>query len=540
MTEPGQPTRLPMDAGDGFPERFWDNDEVPIVDDRSADNLATGLVDLSFVRQALGRSKRVWCSIAVVGLVIGVGLFLYFKPPYSTTVSVLLRADPNIDAPTSMETASVIAQEPAVVQLADHELGLPVSTQLHYTVAVFNNQVLNITMSAPTSQQAAHEAETVANAFLTERADLVKSQMTATLNGIASQVTQAQNNYNQVNSEYEHIQSEPSSTSQQSQLKRMESKLSAAENALSTLTYQQTEEKLNSTEMVTDSSIISTSVPKTSSSLKRYGIELGAGAFFGGLVIGISIVVIRALLSDRLYRRDDVAVAINAPVRLSVLSAGDSKRRKRHGDARSATGGRHPDEKAADLARVVAHLRESLPEGVSAPSSLVVVAVDDPAFVADAVAELAASLAREGSRVGVADLADGIFAGGLIGTEPGIRLANIGGTQITVVVPRTYNLVPVGPRDQRITRGLTRSREIAAVYEACDFFLTVVVLDPAVGAGHLSTWAADAVAVVTAGQSTVGKVQAVGEMIRDGGTRLVSAILLGADKGDESFGLVKA
>jgi hypothetical protein len=43
--------------------------------------------------------------------------------------------------------------------------------------------------------------------------------------------------------------------------------------------------------------------------------------------------------------------------------------------------------------------------------------------------------------------------------------------------------------------------------------------------------------VITAGRSSWEKIQAVGEMIRLAGTRLISAVLVGADKTDESLGV---
>ena len=43
-----------------------------------------------------------------------------------------------------------------------------------------------------------------------------------------------------------------------------------------------------------------------------------AGGLFGGIVVGMAGVIVAALLSRRLRRRDDVAVAMGAPVRLSV------------------------------------------------------------------------------------------------------------------------------------------------------------------------------------------------------------------------------
>ena len=43
-----------------------------------------------------------------------------------------------------------------------------------------------------------------------------------------------------------------------------------------------------------------------------------AGGLVGGLALGVGGVVLGALLSRRLRRRDDVAAALGAPVRLSV------------------------------------------------------------------------------------------------------------------------------------------------------------------------------------------------------------------------------
>jgi hypothetical protein len=58
-----------------------------------------------------------------------------------------------------------------------------------------------------------------------------------------------------------------------------------------------------------------------------------------------------------------------------------------------------------------------------------------------------------------------------------------------------------------------------------------------VGGEHLPTWASTAVAMVTAGRSSWTRIQAASEMTRLSGTRLVSGVLIGADKTDESLGV---
>ena len=67
--------------------------------------------------------------------------------------------------------------------------------------------------------------------------------------------------------------------------------------------------------------------------------------------------------------------------------------------------------------------------------------------------------------------------------------------------------------------------------------LTLATLNASLGGDHLATWATDAVAVITASRSSWTTISAVGEMIRLSGTRLVSAVLIGADQSDESLGL---
>ena len=73
-----------------------------------------------------------------------------------------------------------------------------------------------------------------------------------------------------------------------------------------------------------------------------------------------------------------------------------------------------------------------------------------------------------------------------------------------------------------------------------DIGLSTNDLDPMLGSDHLATWANDVVVMVTAGRSSWIRVEAVGEMVRLAGARIVSAVLVGADKTDESLGMVRA
>jgi hypothetical protein len=245
------------------------------------------------------------------------------------------------------------------------------------------------------------------------------------------------------------------------------------------------------------------------------------------------IIVFAALLSRRLRRRDDIALALDAPVRLSV------------GPLRSR---RWPPtlpwqaaQQKLDFKRVVMHLRGVLPGSSQGPASLAVVAVDDADVVAPVVASLAASCAADGKRVTVADLSGGGYLARRLGvSEPGIHKASQDGATIVVVLPEPGEVAPVGPVQGGASLAVP-GKASAALIAACssaNLLLTLAVLDPAFGGDHLGTWATNAVAVVTAGESSAEKIHGVGEMIRLAGTRLDSAILLGVDKNDESMGVI--
>lgn len=525
VTGPGQPTGLPMETADGFTE--WGYGFPPAVDG-PAEETPTGLIDLGYLGAALRRSRRLWLTIAAAGLFIGAALFVSSKPSYQATAAILLKGDPTMDAPTQILTASEIAQEPTVAQLALKNLGLP-GTRLPYTVTVIDNQVLTISLGAATSAAAVREVDAVAGAFLQIRDQAVQSLATGTINGESEQLTQDQQSVKSLDEQVNQVASEPASTAQQHQLTNLQAERSAAATALTNLQQQQADSRLIAADMLSGSRVMSTSLP-TAASRKKAAIEEVGGTFFGSLFLGLAIVVIRAVLSDRLYRRDDVAVALSAPVRMSVLSGADGKRRLNVGgrDAR----------READLARVTECLRNCVPVSTMGHASLAIVPVDDQGFVTAALTALIELYASEGKHVAVADLAGGTLAGSLGASQPGVHVVTMNAGRAAVVLPGAGQVAPTGPRGHGSLH-VASGDDIAALYSSCDIVLALATLDPAIGADHLGTWADEAVAVVTAGRSSVARVQAVGEMIRDAGVRLTAGILLGADKKDESFGLVR-
>ncbi len=192
------------------------------------------------------------------------------------------------------------------------------------------------------------------------------------------------------------------------------------------------------------------------------------------------------------------------------------------------------------MPKLIAYLRSTVREGSEeSAAALAVVPVGNADVVALALVCLATSCAREGRRVVLADLAEGVPAARLLGVrDPGIHVVGADGAQVGLVVPDPKDRVAIGPVRAASMQApsMRPDKALAAACASADLLLTIATLDAALGAEHLATWTTDVVVVVTAGRSAAARLSSTGRMIRLAGTRLVSAALIGADKADDSLG----
>jgi hypothetical protein len=287
--------------------------------------------------------------------------------------------------------------------------------------------------------------------------------------------------------------------------------------------------------VVATNSAVQNSKPLSSAALipksrVKTAVIYAATGLIAGLMLGLGYVAISVLLSDRLRRRDDVAHALGTSVRLSIGKV----------PLRRLWPGHHGLSAAGlpEVQRIASQWRTILPKD-PAGSALAVVPADDTGVAALALVSLAQSCAQQDRRVILADLCHGAPAGRLLGARtPGIHEVQAGDAKLTVMIPGPGAAVAAGPLPAAArARPGPPDPELAVAYKPTDVLLTLLDLDPMLGADHLTTWAGNAVVLVTAGQSSWVRVQAVGELIRLSGARLVSAVLVGADQGDESLGL---
>jgi capsular polysaccharide biosynthesis protein len=506
VNNPGQIAWDPVLNGNRG-EYLADYEDPADLDDRAA-GPAAGLVSLGFLWAALRRTAWRWCTLAVLGLIIGGGYYAVSPPTPTATTSLLLVDNPSQNPVTQAQTDLALAQSLQVATAAVRQLGLPQAPESFlgsYSAVTTSPQVITISARGATSGAAVQVAQAVAQQFLAIRGAYQQTQYNLLQTQLNQELTAAR----------QQVRTASAGAEQTTAL----TNLGAVQ---SYVTPTLTAAKTNMQAMIKGSVVLNAAEPVKASRTKGI-LEYAAAGLVIGLTLGVGIVVIAAITSDKLRRRDDIAYAIGAPVRLNV---GHLRTGRTLASFRRSPG---------DMGLVVDHLGKAIPSMGRGPVSLAVVPVDDTASAARAVVALAASLAGS-KRVVVADLSAGAPAARLLGVrEPGLVRVDHEDAHLTVVMPAADDMAPAGPLP-----GLDQHAEPdAALASACaqaDIVLSLVSLDPARGGDHLVTWATDVVAMVTAGRSTATRIHTVGEMIRLSGARLASVVVMDFDKADESLG----
>jgi len=524
--------------------RSWADGNFTAADD-APENFSPSLVSLGFIKAAVRRSARFIVVLAAAGFLIGAAAYVASPHAAQASTTLYLTVGPEAVPGTAIQDDQAIVQSRAVAGLVVRKLGLPQGVNSFlgsYTATALTDKVLQITVNAPSGDEATTQARTLATEFLQYRAQQLEKAQQQTFLALDQQVNQAQQQINATRSKIAGLLAQPRSPTQQGMLSRLRTQVTHEKSALFAL-----QQNVNSTRADTQDATASqvngsyvlaaAAVDPPHSKLKHLVLYAAIG-LVAGLVLSLGFVVIRALISDRLFRRDDVARALGAPVKLSVGRVRLSRWLPGWKGLRAARG--------TNVRRIVTYLGKMVPAHSRRAhsrraASLAVVPVDDPRVAALSLMSLAISCAQQGMQVVVADLASGAPAAGLVGSnKPGVGPVDVDDARLIVAVPERDDVEPTGPLGHASARDQP-SPFTEAVNAACassNVLFTLAPLDPALGGEHLATWATEAVVFITAGRSSWTKIHAVGEMTRLAGTRRVSAVLVGADKTDDSLGVI--
>lgn len=533
---------------DDLAEPEWPDDDLPGVTERGggflAGELAAGLASLPAVGAAIRRRVRMCCMAGVIGFLLGTAIYVVHPPAYEASTSVLVTQNPLLDPLDAVQTDVALVQSRTVAQLAMKHLGILKTEsvfkfQESYTVVALTDRVLLITIGAPSSAEAIQRASALAHAYLNFRDSMLWTERQETLNALQGKVNYAQTQISSIAYNLGRAEAQRPSPAQRALVARLKADRKTWLAAQSTLAAEyvsfQVQSEVTTASMVKGSGVLDKAAALPRSKYKKPEVYV-IGGLLAGLLVGLAIVIITELVTDKLRRRDDVAKALGAPVLLSVGKVWAGRWPARLIAARypmTVAGG-------AEMQRVIGCLRRAVTDD-DGPATLAVVTIDETKVATVAVAALAVAAAQAGLHVIVADLTADRTIARLTGVrESGVRIATIEGQQLVIAVPDRGDISPVGPVRVDSMGPRTAGPALAAAYGSADLLITLANLDPALGADYLASWSPSVVAVLTAGTSSATKIHSVGEMIRFSGAQLRGAILLGADKRDETVGILSS
>ena len=474
---------------------------------------------------ALRRRWRVWCATALVAMVLG-GLFFIAKPPvWTATTEILVRrpATTQADPARQMETDVKTAESDAVLKGATARL--PRGTLIDYSVESLSNDILRVTARGADRSAALRSAEALANEFLRFRADQVALEAKAYGAVLQQQADPLTAKIEALNTQI--AAAPPSAVGAQSGLTSLLNSRDQLESRLAAIQQQSTDAGVAAAVATQISRALGPADAKAPPKLSLLVVDLLAG-LIGGAAAGGGWVVFGAIVTDRARRREDVMAALHAPVAVSVASVADPHRfrgrsvrvdvgrlQRRHGNP------------GRDVTLMVGHLRRALAASGTAKPAVLVVSVDSDWSAGPVVAEAAAQLRAEGNDILMADFSN---AGALA------TLLRATGPLTTVNAGPPASKLWTGSKSPAFNARVDQWLKLHDLGQEADIILVLATLDPAVGAGHLVELASTAVVVATAGRSTATALRSAARMIRAEGIVLHSAMLVGADRLDETSG----
>lgn len=494
-----------------------DAEADPFVESEPMHLVGGRIVSLRFIRMALRRRRRLWVSLAVLGLLIGVGYHLVVPVKYWATTTLYLAAPPGTNLTVAsannlaMLGTDAVGQR-AIALLGEHDITPSELLGKAPGVAVSDN-VLNITISGTSPEEAVRRTNAVAKSYLAFRAAQDNAQNQAIVTAANVQIAKLQ-------AEIDALTTQIDAAGTQNLI----AERAAYTIQVTDLRQEIATEDLDMLSVSRGSKVISPATLVHTSKKKVLALD-GLSGLGAGLSLGLLIVVLEAVLSDRLRRREDIAALLGAPVQVSIGRVG----RRRFFIRRPLRAMISDPDPGVQI--LVQYLRERLAFGGSKMTELVV-AVDDVTVPAAAMASLARILSSSGDRVVLVDATVHRELANALGVvqvgSQSVRMA--GDSMVTLLVP---------PRPWESDDASGWEYDVAGLAKA-DAVLVVATIDPAVGAWHLRKWAADAVVTVSSGRSTGHRISAIAEMLEAADVTLSTVVLLGADEDDESVGLPEA
>jgi capsular polysaccharide biosynthesis protein len=296
------------------------------------------LLDFTRLWTAIRRGRRLWLSFALLGFLAG-GLLTVLMPPTPTAVTRILVVHEQ-DGPSDggslirtdvalMSTTRIAADALERLKVAER----PEEFLKTITVVGLTNNVLEVTVEAPTGAEAARRAKALAEAFIADHVGRIQSAAAAEAKALTDQRTQVQAELNEVNgqisgAEAAAVNAENNDEDDNDQnneegaapppsnaatLDSLYARRAELTDQISQLTQQAQEAGLGAPRVAAGTQIVDAPRPVRTSLKITGATNAGIGLAFG-LVVGVALAAVTGVVRDKPVLRRDIAENLGASV----------------------------------------------------------------------------------------------------------------------------------------------------------------------------------------------------------------------------------
>ncbi|MEU5607211.1 Wzz/FepE/Etk N-terminal domain-containing protein [Streptomyces sparsogenes] len=278
---------------------------------------AVPLVDLRSLVVAVRRRRRLWCSLGLLGLLIGAAVAVVLPPP-PTAVTKLLVAHQE-DQPNDMGTLIRTDVELlGTTRIADRALRILKSPEnaedfmRDYRGTGLTNNLLQITVTADSDAKAKARARALADAFIADHVRRMREAAKAESDALLAQRDRMRSELAKVNQEIgdRSPESDPKTSASMESLFARRAELGSR---IADLDQRAEEARLGTPRLVAGTQIVDAprvvrySLPRAAATDAAIGLALG-------LFLGLALAAVGSVVADRPLLRRDIAANLGASV----------------------------------------------------------------------------------------------------------------------------------------------------------------------------------------------------------------------------------
>ncbi|WP_326568003.1 Wzz/FepE/Etk N-terminal domain-containing protein [Amycolatopsis rhabdoformis] len=283
----------------------------------TAQSSSPPLIDFQRLVVAVRRHRRMWVAVALLGLVLGaaVAVLLPAPPTAVTKVIVIHPDDSPTDSGTLMRTDVAVLETAKIASEALKKVNSTEATEdflKDYTGLGLTNNVMQVTVTAKTKEDALAKAQALADVFIADHVKRNQAAANAQAKALLDQRTQAQQQLAQIDAQAA-AEADKGSRANAGTLEQLYTQRADLVSKVADLQNQAQQAGIGTpqvaagTLIVDAPAILKVSLPKTAATNAAIGFALG-------LALGLGLAVVTALVRDRPVLRREISENLGASV----------------------------------------------------------------------------------------------------------------------------------------------------------------------------------------------------------------------------------